>query len=423
MKPQNLLSDELNFAQQEFHYRTCGCSQCRLNVASREQIDSTLLSRYVTTGGLISDIFGRHTQNSVDVNGESLKYFIYNSTGSVSFDDSTFGISLGHSGIDVDFIRSIFNKIDPYIDLDFSESSSWNGSTFDIYSLGSYSGWGSSVVGQVNAQGSGSSSYWDVYWKKTNNGFLSEFDSNTIVHEIGHALGLSHPFEDPTNGNWTTEDTVMSYNISPDGWDVWFSDLDIAALIQIWGVEDDNGNGYDGTSSNDVFRGTSDHEIFAGYSGNDKLIGLRGKDTVFGYNGADELRAGNGRDSVWGGKGADELYGGFGHNTFGDERDGSADDIYFKSDQFAYNYIYDSAGNNPTGLKVDILKGLDIGDRVYVQGVTTSSLSFRQVNNFSSPSGVFSGIGIYSGGYLEAIYVGGDMAAAQVQSITSGVAV
>ena len=31
----------------------------------------------------------------------------------------------------------------------------------------------------------------------------------------------------------------MSYNISPDGWDYWFSDTDIAALQTIWGVEND----------------------------------------------------------------------------------------------------------------------------------------------------------------------------------------
>ena len=105
------------------------------------------------------------------------------------------------------------------------------------------------------------------------------------------------------------------------------------------------------------------------------------------------------------------------------ERDGSIDYLYFKSDQFAYNYIYDSAGNNPTGQKVDILKGLDTTDRIFMQGVSTSSLSFQQINNFASPSGTFSGIGIYSSGFLEAIYTGGDLTAAQLQSMTSGVAV
>ena len=377
----------------------------------------------MTTAGLISATFGDHTQDAVDAQGETLKYYIHDEAGSLTFDDATSGTSLGHSTADANFVRSIFSDIDPYIDLDFSEQSNWDGTTFDVYCLSSYSEWGSTVVGQVNDHGSGSTAYWDVYWKKTNSGDLTAFDGNTIVHEIGHALGLSHPFEDPTNGNWTTEDTVMSYNISPDGWDTWFSDLDIAALIQIWGVEDDNGNGYNGSSSNDVFRGTNDHEIFAGYDGDDTMTGLRGKDTLFGYDGEDLLRAGNGRDYIWGGKDSDEMYGGFGHNTFGDERDGSADDIYFKSDQFAYNYIYDSAGNNPTGQKLDILKGLDTSDRIHVQGVATSSLTFREVNDFSSPSGVLSGIGIYSGGYLEAIYTGGDLTAAQVQSITSGVSV
>ena len=103
-----------------------------------------------------------------------------------------------------------------------------------------YSEWGDFTVGQVNDHNDGSSAYWDIYWLDTDSGLsLNDFDACTIIHEIGHALGLSHPYEDPLNGNWNTDDTVMSYNVSPDGWDTWFSTTDIAALIEIWGAEND----------------------------------------------------------------------------------------------------------------------------------------------------------------------------------------
>ena len=94
----------------------------------------------------------------------------------------------------------------------------------------------------------------------------------------------------------------------------------------------------------------------------------------------------------------------------------------FKSDQFAYNWIYDSAGNSPNGEKVDVIKALDQSDRLFVQGVETSMLSFGSVDNFSTQSGDVSGMGIYANGFLEAIYTGGDLNAQQLQSMTSGVA-
>ena len=33
----------------------------------------------------------------------------------------------------------------------------------------------------------------------------------------------------------------MSYNQGPNGWDSWFSDLDLSALKRIWSIENDNG--------------------------------------------------------------------------------------------------------------------------------------------------------------------------------------
>ena len=297
MSLENLLSDSFDLSGQEFHCRTCGCEACRLNAGNDQanqnaQVGSAQGGGYLTTNGLISDAFSGHTANALNASGsETLEFYIHNGTGFITFDDYTYGYSLGHSSKEINFIRSIFGQVDQYIDLDFKESSDWDGTTFDIYCLDSYSQWDGATVGQVNAQGYGSSSYWDIYWLDTDgSSSLSNFDAYTIIHEIGHALGLSHPYEDPSNGNWNSDDTVMSYNASPDGYDNWFSDLDIAALIEVWGVENDNGLGLDGTYSNDVLRGSSSNDIMAGYSGHDQLTGIRGADTMFGYEGNDLIR-------------------------------------------------------------------------------------------------------------------------------------
>ena len=92
-------------------------------------------------------------------------------------------------------------------------------------------------------QTSSGGNWWDVIWKDTTGKInFDDLDKNTIIHEIGHALGLSHPNEDPFNKQWTTKDTVMSYNPSENGWDTWFSSSDIKALQKMWGREDDDGS-------------------------------------------------------------------------------------------------------------------------------------------------------------------------------------
>ena len=422
----NLLSETFDSLSQGIHYRNCGCKLCRADSAIEQQDFELEANQFqnsiLTIDSLSSPVFASHTQNAVDNVGEVLQYFIVNEIGSIDFDDNQFGTSLAHANDEMAFIRNVFDRIDGYIDLDFKETSDWNSSTFDIYCLQFHSAWSDTTVGQVRDQGTGASSYWDVLWKDTNGSTsLNSFDASTIVHEIGHALGLSHPYQDPNNENWNSRDTVMSYNIGPNGWSTWFSALDIAVLVQTWGVEDDNGRGYEGTGSNDVIRGTNTHDIIAGYGGNDQLIAIRGSDTLLGYIGDDEIRAGNGRDYIWGGRGSDEMYGGFGLNTFEDSDDGEIDQLFFKSDQHAYNWIYDKAGNSPNGQKADKIMELDLFDEIFVQGVETDELSFKDVMHHSNLGETLDGIGIYASGTLEAVYVGDDLSMGQIQAMTQGI--
>ena len=182
---------------------------------------------------------------------------------------------------------------------------------------------------------------------------------------------------------------------------------------------------YVGTSKNDVLEAYSGvnfgDDLMDGRAGDDELIGYRGADVMTGGLGNDLLKAGNGRDVFTGGPGADILYGGFGHNTFIGEKDGSVDWLYFKSDQFSENWIYGKAGNNPNGQKADVFKELDSFDQIIMQGVQTSDISFRQVDNFSTPTGEFSGVGIFAKDFLEAIYIGTDLSITQLKSMTTGV--
>ncbi len=284
---------------------------------------------------------------------ETVYYYIHdenNSSYPVGLDG--YGYTLEIPDEVEDYMASVFDSIDKYIDLDFTRVYTDNGSELDIYSLYSHTGWDSNTVGTAYPMYYNGGYWFDIAWKPTGSNLnnLKDFDKNTIIHEIGHSLGLDHPDGYGYNPAYTSDDTVMSYNIGLNGWSVEWTQSDIDALVSIWGEEDDNFASTDsndtltGTESNDSLTGTDSAEIISGLYGDDYIDARAGNDDIYGNQGADIIIAGTGEDRLYGGKGADTLFGNQG-----------ADNLYGNIDD---DFLYGGQGT-------DTLYGNQGSDRLY----------------------------------------------------------
>lgn len=191
----------------------------------------------------------------------------------------------------------------------------------------------------------------------------------TLLHELGHAVGLDHTFDGLyklTASMDSTVNSVMSYNYdsSVSG----LQSLDFAALQNIYGSSNvswgvtlalDVAQGRIiavGTGSSDNYTAVQTiegksltHKVF-GYGGNDNLTGnggidiLRGNagnDTLHGKSGSDFLRGGEGNDVLYGDSGNDYLNGGLGDDTI---YGGSGDDQVLG--QAGSDKLYGDSGND-----------------------------------------------------------------------------
>lgn len=193
-----------------------------------------------------------------------------------------------------------------------------------------------------------------------------------LIHEIGHALGLKHPFAATDNdppflsaGEDKTLWTLMSYEISSDQYSLNYSPLDIAALQYIYGpstkarTSNDNyvisqvnsnfiwdGGGTDTLDAGNLSQGATLYLTpgYWGYVGDtksstitssgqvtvnfgsvienlvgsayaDKLYGSETNNVINGGAGNDDIFGGGGNDSLIGGTGNDQIIGGYGIDT------------------------------------------------------------------------------------------------------------
>ena len=368
---------------------------------------------------------------------DMLDYYLHTSGGAVTISGGGFGEqtiqSVSISSSDQAYFDAMVQRLDNIIDLDFRRSSTAVAADVDLFYDTEIELDGGKTLGLATSSGDDG---WELFVNYPEVEFDEAYRRYVVIHELGHSLGLEHPFEegdgDVLNNitdPWLSaypEDTVMAYrNPSSGQWPDFFTDNDLNALVEIWGAETlylgDGGQVFAGDDYSEVVEGGLGNDHFEGGGGDDTLIGFRGFDVLRGDGGDDVLRAGNGRDFIVGGMGSDVIYGGFGRNTYSGMRDGSVDHIFFKSDQWAENWLYGSAGNNQDGEKADILQDLDDYDRVFLQGVRDEMIAVNSVTHVFGDGQVVEGLGIFAAGSLEAVYTGNDLRDFEIKSLISGI--
>ena len=358
---------------------------------------------------------------------------------------------------------SVLENLENIIDVDVSESTnSFNLNTFAI-ALNSQEGSGGYAQYPNDGYTGG-----DLFLNDKNyNATLSNgtYGAYVFVHELGHALGLKHPFDQESSlGNvgdppylQGSEDharwTMMSYTQTIAEYKLSFSELDIAALQYIYGPSktartDDDTYSYKFYSANFIWDGGGEDTIdassstskvtislepgFWGYKGSspsakitsngqitvnfgteiENLKGSRYDDTLFGNDLNNEIEGGYGDDIIEGGDGNDQLdyLGGFGNDIL---KGGKGNDSYYVvannfygKDTFVElpNEGYDRITTSISFSLQDIENIEDL--YAYTDNTSDLILTGNELNNYISPSSGSCIVDGQKGEYDTVVYFG-----------------
>ena len=158
---------------------------------------------------------------------------------------------------------------------------------------------------------------------------IGQANFGVLVHEIGHALGLKHPFQglvvlDPSVDN--IAHTVMTYNTAgaePTA----LGSLDVAAIQFLYGQAASDGTqaatwSWDAAGEILTQAGGPGADSLAGVAVADRISGGAGDDYVMTRAGADRIDGDDGDDTLAGGDNDDTMTGGAGNDVLdGDDGD------------------------------------------------------------------------------------------------------
>lgn len=133
----------------------------------------------------------------------------------------------------------------------------------------------------------------------------------TLLHEIGHALGLKHPFEGPLTLPSALDNrdvTLMAYERGETGFASAPRALDLAAIRLLYGETAPDGSAaWDAASGRIRLAGGAGAETLTGTALADEILGNGGADTLRGGVGDDVLHPGLAAVLAEGGAGFDRL--------------------------------------------------------------------------------------------------------------------